>query len=291
MTPAEDLARIERALGAVPRDVRPAPGHGAPSNRRWLVKTDAGRAFVKIAAFDYTADWLRLERTSYLTLGHLSCMPRFLGWDDDGVSPALAIEDLSAAAWPPPWTTASVQAVIDAIREIGATPPPAGLRAARASEMFDLNEGWRPIEDDPDSFVALGVCTQGWLEAHLDALREAADAVVVDGDTLAHADVRSDNLCLREDRAILVDWNWVCVGAEDLDMAGWLPSLWVEGGPAPWELLPGRGPIASLLAGFFLEHARRESIPQAPHVRQLQLDQGRAALRWSARELGLPPPG
>ena len=45
-----------------------------------------------------------------------------------------------------------------------------------------------------------------------------------------------------------------------------------------------------MLAGFFLEHARREPIPQAPHVRRLQRDQGVASLRWAAVELGLEPP-
>jgi hypothetical protein len=55
-------------------------------------------------------------------------------------------------------------------------------------------------------------------------------------------------------------------------------------------ILPDHGEVAALLAGFFLEHARRPLIPQAPHVRRLQLDQGVVALRWACRELGVPEP-
>jgi hypothetical protein len=54
--------------------------------------------------------------------------------------------------------------------------------------------------------------------------------------------------------------------------------------------MPDHGPHAALLAGFFLEHAGREPIPQAPHVRQLQRDQGVVALRWACRELGIEAP-
>jgi hypothetical protein len=54
--------------------------------------------------------------------------------------------------------------------------------------------------------------------------------------------------------------------------------------------MPGHGPRAALLAGFFLEHAGREPIVQAPHVRRLQLDQGVVALRWACRELGIRAP-
>jgi aminoglycoside phosphotransferase (APT) family kinase protein len=129
-----------------------------------------------------------------------------------------------------------------------------------------------------------------WLAASIDDLEAAAMRAVLDGETLVHADIRSDNLCLRNGRALIVDWNWACVGHPDIDIAVWLPSLAYEGGPMPWEILPGRADLASLFAGYLCEHAGREAIPQAPHVRRLQLEQGRVALTWAARELGLPPP-
>ena len=75
------------------------------------------------------------------------------------------------------------------------------------------------------------------------------------------------------------------------DVAAWLPSLHAEGGPATDEILPdGAAELAALLAGYFAAHAERPPIPEAPHVRPLQLMQARKALPWAAGALGLPPP-
>ena len=49
--------------------------------------------------------------------------------------------------------------------------------------------------------------------------------------------------------------------------------------------------LAAWIAGYFCAHAGLEPIPEAPHVRPLQLAQGRTSLPWAARALGLPVPG
>ena len=49
--------------------------------------------------------------------------------------------------------------------------------------------------------------------------------------------MRSDNLCIRDGRAYLVDWNCACLGNPELDLAAWLPSLACEGGPQPYVAL------------------------------------------------------
>jgi hypothetical protein len=286
-----DAERIRMALGRRPTSLMPAPGHGAPSNRRWIARFgDGSSAFAKIAAFPYTAEWLRLERTNYDALTSRAYLPEVLGWHDDGAEPCLVLQDLTDAIWPPPWSATTVDAVLAALDAIGATPPPPGIDEVFERRLFRIREGWGAMRADPTKALALGVFDPAWFAAHVEALETAADQAELDGDTLLHADVRSDNLCLLDGRAVLVDWNWACRGAASLDLAAWLPSLHDEGGPTPWTLLPDSGLLASLLAGFFLEHAGREPIPQAPHVRQLQLDQGRVALAWACRELGISPP-
>jgi len=286
----DDRARIQAATGKRAAALATAPGHGAPSNRRWLVTFDDGStAFAKIAAYDYTAEWLRLERTNYEVLAGHDYLPRVLGWHDDGAAPALVLEDLAGADWPPPWTTARIDAVLESLSAVQATPPPERIQTL-FGEMFDIREGWLPLRADPTPALALGLFDEAWLAAWGETLAQAAGEAVLEGDALLHGDIRSDNLCLIGSRAVFVDWNWSCVGSPLLDVAAWLPSLHHEGGPAPWEILPGQGAIASLLAGFFLEHARRPPIPQAPHVRQLQLDQGRVALAWACHELEIAPP-
>ena len=124
----DDVDRVSRALGGRPVAWRPAPGHGAPSNRRWVVTLPGGAtAFVKIAAYDYTAGWLRNEHANYVALQSSPHVPRLLGWDDDDVHPVLAIEDLSEAAWPPPWSPAHIDAVFGALEAIHAEQPPRGM--------------------------------------------------------------------------------------------------------------------------------------------------------------------
>jgi aminoglycoside phosphotransferase (APT) family kinase protein len=116
-----------------------------------------------------------------------------------------------------------------------------------------------------------------------------ADAEL-DGDELLHFDVRSDNLCFRDGVAVLVDWNLACVGDGRFDVAFWLPSLRLEGGPEPWEVLLSEGPLAAAVAGFFAARAGRPPAPGAPMVREFQLRQLEVALPWAARELGQAPP-
>jgi len=286
----DDLERVRRATGKEAARLDPAPGHAAPSNRRWIVRfADGTTAFAKVAAFDYTAAWLRLERNAYEALAGSPFLPRLLGWDDDGAEPALVVEDLSNATWPPPWTHSSIGAVTATLDAIRTTLPPPTIDRP-FGEMFDITEGWEPLLQDPGRAIALGVVDRKWFERHAETLHRAAREARLVGDSLLHGDVRSDNLCIRDGNAVLVDWNWACRGAGDLDLLAWLPSLAHEGGPPPWSLAPGHGEIASLLAGFFLEHAARAPIPQAPHVRRLQLDQGVVALRWACVELGLPQP-
>lgn len=285
-----DADRIERATGRRPIALEPAAGHGAPSNRRWVARfADGTTAFAKIAAFDYTADWLRVEHTHYRELAGHAYIPRLLGWDDDGIEPALVIEDLSDAFWPPPWSNDRIDAVMRVLDAVAATEPPPSIEPPRG-EFFDFEAGWVAMRADPTDALGLGVFDDLWLQTHIDGLITAAASASTDGSSLVHRDVRSDNLCFRDGDALLVDWNVASRGAEDLDLASWLPSLRHEGGPEPWTLLPDAGPLAALLAGFFLQHAGGEPIPQAPHVRQLQLDQGVVALRWACRELGIPEP-
>jgi hypothetical protein len=292
----DEAARIERAL----RRLRAAPvaygpmttGSHTPA-RRWVVTLEDGRrAFVKVATDDLTASWLRDEHLLYSVLRGAPFMPEYLGWCEDPRRPVLAIEDLSGAEWPPPWTPDRVDLVLGCLDEVAGTPPPEGLPRS-GDDHLGIRAGWAEVTTDPAPFLALGMCSSGWLGSALPALREAAEAAPLDGAALLHFDVRSDNLCFRDGRALLVDWNWASVGHPLVDPAFWLPSLHAEGGPAPDGVLEPSDDLARLAAacaGFFCAHAARPPIPTAPHVRPLQLKQARTALPWAARALGLPEP-
>lgn len=264
-----------------------AAGPGASATAaRWLVGDDAGRAaFVKIGATLVTAQWTRVEARTYGALRGWF-LPAVLGFDDDGVRPALAIEDLASATWPPPWTPALVDAVVEALDAIHDTPPPAHLEAIAGDDGRD----WRAIAPHPAPFLSTGLCDAAWLAAALPRLIDAAVAAPLAGDALLHLDIRGDNLCVRDGRAVVIDWNHATRGNADLDIAFWLPSLASEGGPPPETLLPDAPELAAWTAGFFCARAGLPPIADAPHVRPLQLAQSRTGLAWAARALGLPEP-
>jgi hypothetical protein len=44
-------------------------------------------------------------------------------------------------------------------------------------------------------------------------------------------------ICFLGERVVLVDWNWACRGHGAVDVAAWLPSLHLEGGPRPDTIL------------------------------------------------------
>jgi hypothetical protein len=289
---AANVASALKRLGSRPVAWRVVSAGGYTPARRWVVTLDDGRtAFVKVATDELTASWLRDEHVSYSMLRGARFMPDFLGFHDDGDRPVLALEDLSTATWPPPWSREQVDAILRCLDEIAATPAPAGLPRA-ADDHLGLREGWREIEREPEPFLRLALCSEGWLAAALPALLESATTAPLDGDELLHFDVRSDNVCFGSDgRAVLVDWNWTSVGNRWLDVAAWLPSLEAEGGPPPSEVAPDiPAGLASVIASYFCSHAGLPEIPTAPHIRTAQLRCARTALPWAARVLGLPPP-
>ena len=256
---------------------------------RAVVELDDGRTvFVKAGAEPVTSAFLRTEQRFYRAL-QAPFMPNLVAWDD-AEPPLLVLEDLSGGRWPPPWDEASVAAVRETLAAVAATPPPDGLSPARA-DADTLLGGWAAIGRDPEPFLSLGLCSAGWLERSLPELSAAAEGAPIDGEALLHLDVRSDNICLAGRGAVLVDWNHACLGNPDLDVAAWLPSLELEGGPRPEAILPAAAGFAALLAGFFGCRAGLPPPATAPHVRPIQLAQLRIALPWAVRELGLPEPG
>ena len=288
---AAGVARALRSRRTIPVGWEPVTTGGHTPARRWVVRLEDRRTvFAKVATDELTASWLRDEHVVYSVLRGSAFMPAYVGWYDDGSRPVLILENLSAAAWAPPWDDARIGAVLACLQAVAATRPPAGLPRAD-DDHLELRQGWDEVERDPTTFLALGLCSPEWLRTHLATLLEAAHAAPLSGDALLHLDVRSDNVCFRADgSAVLVDWNWTSIGNPEIDAAFWLPSLESEGGPKPDAVLPEVSPeLAACWAGYLGSHAAREPIPTAPHVRGVQLRQARSALPWAARRLGIPP--
>jgi SAM-dependent methyltransferase len=281
-------ARVARLMNREPVSWRRVERGYTPAER-WIVCFDDGSsAFVKIGTTPLTAGWLRSEQHWYAEI-RAPFMAKVLGWEDDPDRPLIVLEDLSYARWPAPWEPGELERVLSTLRGVARYRPlPQGLQSLEAER--ERLAGWPEVAREPAPFLALGLCSPAWLNRALPALLEAQAAVVLDGEDLVHEDVRSDNICLLEDRVVLIDWNEPRRGNADFDRATLAVSARLEGGPLPEEMLPNEGPWAALLSGVFACRAGLPPIPDAPGVRKLQLRQLRIALPWAARALGLALP-
>lgn len=284
--PARVREQIARILGSEPVGFTPVEGGYTPAERYRVALSDGRTAFAKRAVDPWTLRALRAERFIYGRV-HGSFLPRFLGFADDPEHPVLLLEYLEDAEHAPPWTEARIDAVfanLAAMHELCVRVPPFD------HHPMEVGPGWATIGRDPDPFLSLGFTTPDWLDRHLHALAGAEAEQSLAGLDLGHFDLRSDNILFVEDRAVFIDWGAACLGPPGLDVALWLPSLQLEGGPPPEALLPGAPTEAAWVSGFFAARAGLPGLPHAPRVRAVQREQLRAALPWAARELGLRDP-
>jgi Phosphotransferase enzyme family len=278
----EAVARAERILGSAATTWTRVTSGGWSVNEHWIVElADHRRAFLKHSApMEPCPTWLRDERAAYAAFEG-SFVPQVLGWAD-GARPLLILEDLSLGAhWPPPWRPGDVDAVLAALNEVAAAQVFAELPRLADEAMG----GWPAVALDPEPFLRLELVSRAWLDAALPRLVDAWEGTPFDGDSLLHCDVRSDNLCVRDGRAIIFDWSHARIGNPESDVAFWLPSLALEGGPQPDAF--GVDGFAAFVAGFFASHAGLPPPEGAPHVRGFQLAQLEVALPWACRVLGL----
>jgi hypothetical protein len=279
------LTGVARLTGARPVRWVFRRGGFTPAERWSLDLADGRRVFAKRATVDWLADALRAEyRTLRLVDADFRC--EVVGWED-GERPLLVLEDLREAHWPPPWRPGDVDRVLATLERMWALP---AEDLPSAEDVRTIMSGWQQIAADPSAFLRLGIASRRWVSGCVPVLRDAADAVSYRGDAFLHMDVRSDNLCLQGERVVLVDWNWAVRGPAELDLACWLPSLRLEGGPLPEQVAPGLGRYAAAIASYFATAAAQPPVPDSPRLRRGQLDQLKIALPWACRELGLPEP-
>jgi len=138
-----------------------------------------------------------------------------------------------------------------------------------------------------------------WARDHLDRLAEleATWPAACAGSTLVHGDVRSDNVLVSEGGVVFVDWPHGAVGNPAFDLVAWAPSVVLEGGPPPEDLLALYAPsgridpdaltvLLAAVAGFFVLHSLRPAPPGLPTLRPFQAAQGEVALAWLQRRTG-----
>lgn len=221
-------------------------------------------------------------------LSHIQAdfVPTLLAWDDGaGTYPVLMVEDLSGAHWPPPWTTKQVELLLHTLTRVAQTPPPPGLPLLE--EQRGCFTRWAQVAQNPSALLQRGVCAPSWLDAALPELLAAEARASLSGEHLIHGDVRSDNLCFVGNTVVLVDWSNAQRGTAQWDVAYLLATLHLEGGPAPYEVMPGGGELVALHSD---DMALRVSQPQHFPAWLVEKHQHllRIQLSWLAQALGLP---
>ena len=280
--------RLTRLLGMEVAGLTRVRSAGYTVAFHGIAELASGRtAFVKAATEPVTAEFIRDEQRVFRALEG-PFMPALLALDEDE-PPLLVLEDLRARTGRRPGSRGRSRR--SARRSHGwPTPhrPARFLRSASIGTSWSL--GWAEIEADPAPFLALALCSERWLADALSVLREASETAPIDGEAVLHLDVRSDNLCIAERGAVLVDWNHACVGTPTSTSPAGCRRSGSSVGPNRRRSFPERA--GSRRCSQASSAAERSAGPaDRTHGAEFQLAQLRVALPWAARELDLPSPG
>ncbi len=286
MNPSPELfSRIEKLVGSKPVAWK-AINKGYTQAERYVMQFENGTStFVKLATEKDTVKWLRDEHKAYSVI-KADFMPKMIAWEY-GEYPILVLEDLSKGHWPPPWTSGQIQKVFDTLKKLAEIKIEGDFDSL--SNFKKELTGWQKISQDPKGFLGLGLVSPEWLEKTLPTLIKAESEIKLEGDSLVHTDIRSDNICFVGDKTIFIDWNWTVKGNPMFDVVAWLPSLYAEGGPTPWSFNINEPELIVALAGFHAFSAcQPANFKGAEAIRALQLKFLKVYIPWVMKTLDLP---
>lgn len=292
--PWEEVAQhvreeVEDFLGAPVAEAVTQDGGFSPAAAVRLRLKDGRRAFVKALSFAVNPDSPDIYRAEARIAAALPAdvpAPKLLtSFERDGWI-ALIFEDVEGHHPVMPWRRDELDRVRAAITVMSEALTPSPIEVPTLAEvMGDVFSGWRRLLDEDTGGL------DAWALAHLKELAELESGweEAGAGDTLLHADLRADNILLTGDRVYFVDWPWACRGAAFYNHVGMLPSVAMQGGPQPWELLTDPDPaITAVLAavtGYFVRQGRQPSPVGLPTLRAFQRAQGVVSLEWLRRRL------
>ena len=285
--------------GGAPRKVRDLTGGFSPGAIA-LVEFEGREVFFKAVGAQLNPDspnfHCREARVS-ANLPRSPMLPQLLATYDDGQWVALAYESVRGRLPQVPWQEDELGRAVESLGRLHdlLTPSPLMDVAPSREHLGDLFCGWRHLAAMDDVPHEL----DDWSRSHLEQLAnlESGWTEAAEGNTLIHGDVRSDNMVIAEQGVVFVDWPHASVGSPVLDLVEWAPSVVLEGGPDPEELLARHGPsrgaereavnaLLAAFAGFLTEHALRAAPVGLPTLRPFQGAQAREARRWLAERTG-----
>jgi aminoglycoside phosphotransferase (APT) family kinase protein len=312
---------VRRDWSAVPERIRHAfeawagspvvaaisqPGGFSPGVAARLRLADGRGLFVKAVASEPNPTAPRFHRREARIVRALPPslpVPRLRWFHDDGEGSwvVLAFDEVHGRHPSAPWLLDELQRILDGLADLAQrlTPSPLSLEEVGSVSKTVATTicGWQQLRVDPPQVVSR---LDAWSRHHLETLAEleseAPDAVR--GDALLHSDIRADNILLDTDRVWFFDWPHARVGAAWFDLACFLPSVTMQGGP-PAEDVFGRSPTGraadpeavtrgvAAVAGFFTRQSLLPPVPGLPTLRAFQAAQAVPARQWLAARTGL----
>lgn len=306
--PAHLRAQVETWLGSAVIEAQSQPKGFSPGVASRLLTANGRRAFLKAACSIPNLETPLIHRREALMMQAMPSdipAPRLL-WSLDEGAPGwimMLFEDIDGRHPNQPWQAGELQRVVAAMADLASrltpSPPlPVDIALSAGDAIATRWNGWQRLQAD----AALLAKADAWSQRHIEPLvaleGQAPDALA--GDTLLHFDIRADNILLNDRGAWFVDWPWACVGAAWVDVVGFAPSVTMQGGPPPEEVIAlhpaavGADPAAitamvAALAGFFTQRALLPAPPGLPTLRAFQDAQGQIARSWLAQRTGWRP--
>jgi hypothetical protein len=259
----------------------------------------SGDLFVKAVGLDLNQESPVFHRREIEISGILPphrVFPRLVDTYDDGDWVALAFEAVDGRMPRHPWDPAELAACVAAVAAMheALTPPPGPTIETTATRFGDAFGGWARLASGPVPAVL-----DDWSRRHLDRLAalEVGWPAASVGGTLVHGDLRADNMLLTADGAVVVDWPHASIGTPIFDLVCWAPSVALERGPLPEELMARRpawaqadpdvvATLVAAVAGYMVQHSLEPTPPGLPTLRPFQAAQGEVACAWLARLTG-----
>lgn len=292
--------RIEAILGASVIAHVSHPGGFSPGTADTVTCADGSTAFVKAVHPDLNARSPEIHRAELKVMRGLPPglpAPRLIdGFEaDDWV--VLVLENVDAEHPALPWTRASFEHALDAVLDLSdrLTPSPLDDLGTASAECAGMWGCWSHVRENVPADL------DPWVVEHLDLFiaRAAASLDALDGDTLVHLDVRSDNLLLRPNgEVVVIDWPWALRGARWLDATLFTTEFATfHTGPDAdaWRAMddlltriaarcgvPTTPLVDALigLAGFYVRVSRQPAEPGLPTLREFQRAQETGLTTW-----------
>ncbi|HAY42698.1 MAG TPA: aminoglycoside phosphotransferase [Micrococcaceae bacterium] len=284
---------VEGILGSPVVEAHGQQGGFSPGTADRVLTADGRTAFVKAVGSSLNAVAPRLHRAEAkisALLPRTLPVPKYLGSYEDRGWVALVLEDIPGSHPTTPWTRIELERVLDSLHAVGSHPVPntlAHLPELRTEVAAEFT-GWDRIGTD------LPANLDPWIAAHLPRLQGSAHAGLscLEGQSLVHSDIRSDNLLLTEEGAYLIDWPWACIGVPWFDALSVLINVRLHDAAFDVASVLGAHPVFAGLpaesidgflagmAGYFIDSARQPAPPGLPTLRNFQQAQGDAAIDW-----------